>query len=331
MVCVNWKFLSAVLCGLLFGAMPFAWGQEEQLVDWGKTKIVPFSASEDGRLAVGWTIRPARKNVKPVDWSLWSAEDTDDVKFFGRYPWDQSMAENPSYELVEVVADLKTRKFVEIDSGDKTGLDVIWSGAVAGGRRYGLLGKWHHRGSTMLTLVVEDKAGLRTVDLLGGAEAAVDDFASERAPNVNFSGTFFTLVGIEGNTAWVEFSAENFDNHDEDAEGILTMRLPDGAVRKVDGLAADDLIKSDAALAKADAMLNNIYGKLLKRLDAAGRQALKNEQRDWIERRDSDATDAGEKPQNKTAEEVREAKVKSLLDATRRRTAELQKRLKAAN
>lgn len=295
-------------------------------MDLGKTKMVAVSVSDDGRLAVGWTLRPAHKNVKPVDWSLWSADDTDSGKFFDRYPWDPSTSDLPPYEIVELVADLKTGKSVEIDSGDKRALSVIWSKAEAGGRRYCLLSKSRHWGATVLTLVVAEKGELRVVDLLGGAEEAAQKFANKLKPKVIFTSMFFDPKGFDGNTARIGFSAENFDNHDDDVEGTLTVRLPDGAVQKTTGEEVKpderhDPFKDNPVLAKADGKLNEIYGRLLKRLDATGREALKKEQRAWIARRDADAGHAAE------IEKTEAAKEKVLIDATERRTTELQERM----
>ena len=54
----------------------------------------------------------------------------------------------------------------------------------------------------------------------------------------------------------------------------------------------DDPFSESARLAKADRELNAIYSALLKRLDRSEQNALRMEQRAWVERRNQQADDA---------------------------------------
>lgn len=302
-------------------------GQEEagQLVDCGTDKVVTFpkTMSKDGRFAAGWTIRPARRSVKPVDWSQWA--EREESRFFERYPWDRAEVVRPPYVMVEGAVDLKRRIFVEVGEGWMVPPDAVWSDGESDGRRYGVLSKTRRRGARMLLLVVADKAGLRTVNLLDGAEKAMADFLRKEARGVMFTGVYFTPEGITGNVARVGFSAENANNYDEDVEGVLTMRLPDGAALEVRRKSERDPFADNPELAKAEARMQEVYGKLLGQLDAAGQAALEKEQTAWAAKRDRDAKAAVSMPTAKgwSAQEAYET---ALLDATQERTSELLKR-----
>ena len=327
--------LIAVCCALAARFAARADDSAPELVDCGKVKIVTYAgtASEDGGYALGWTIRPRDKKTNPVDWSKWSPDDTDDAKFFNLYDWAGSGDKDPAYQFAEFIVDIKRRKFIEIDTDEHIGLETKWS-AEANGLRYGLFAKNKHRGTSMLLLVAAGKAGMKPVDLLDSARDAVIDLVQERVPAKfdQFSAVFFTLKNITGNSAKIGFSAENFDNHDDDVNGSITVRLEDGAIESV---FTDDAIgkafDSDRALSKADKELNQVYSNLLKGLPAPGRAALQNEQRNWIKQRDEEAYKAGEKAYLAThgdAEKESAAITLALLEFTQKRAAELKARLR---
>src|SRR5205823_6320827 len=82
-------------------------------------------------------------------------------------------------------------------------------------------------------------------------------------------------------------------------EGILTLKLvrtgegPAASVVKLTpGRLPDDPFSESARLAKADRELNAIYSALLRRLDRSEQNALRIEQRVWVERRNQQADDA---------------------------------------
>lgn len=322
-------FLAAALFVQAAQVAQVARGQEAdeagQLVDCGTDKVVTFpkTMSRDGRFAAGWTIRPARKSVKPVDWSQWS--DRNLGPFLERYPWDRAEFDKPPYVMVEGAVDLKRRLFVETGEGWMVPPNAVWSDAEAEGRRYGVLGKTRRRGARMLLLVVADKEGLRTVDLLDGAQKAVTDFLIREARGLKFTGVFFTPQGFAGNVARVGFSAEDFYNYDQDIDGTLTIRLPEGTVQEVKRKTERDPFTDNPELAKAEARLQEVYVKLLGQLNAPGRTALEKEQTAWAAKRDRDANDEVVKPGGKGgyAQAVYE---KALLDATLARISELLKR-----
>jgi uncharacterized protein YecT (DUF1311 family) len=85
----------------------------------------------------------------------------------------------------------------------------------------------------------------------------------------------------------------------------------------------EDPFVDDARLAKADRELNALYLDLLKRLKAADRQALKTDERDWIQQRETDAASMkGDYYDNN-----RIASDRALQRLTEQRIAELRKRL----
>lgn len=326
-------FIVALYCALAMRPAARADDSEPQLVDCGKVKIVTYegTASEDGRYAVGWTIRPRDKKTKPVDWSKWSPDDDDDEKFFDLYRWDASFDGNAPYQFAECIVDLKRRKFIEIDTDEHIGFEMKW-GAEANGLRYGLYSKDRHMGTTMLLLVSAGKAGMRQADLLDDANHAVDALLRERVPAKfdKFCATFFTLNDVGRDSADIGFSAENFNNHDDDVEGSITVRLADGAVESVlSGDTIGDAFDKDRALSKADKELNQIYSNLKKSLPPSGRAALQEEQRKWIKQRDDEAYAAGEKAYLATGDADKEsaAIALALLKNTQKRAGELKARL----
>lgn len=331
----------AACCALAARFAARADDSEPQFVDCGGVMIVTFAngLSRDGRYTIGWTIRPRSKKAKPVDWSLWKSGEGENAKFQDRYAWDEEQTKNPPYELAVFVVDLKQHKAVEFNDtwAPASNPAVSWSREI-NGRQYGFLRKVRHFGTCDYWLIATDGKEMRAVDILKGLGKAVDQFmdknAASKAGKDRFA--FFSaddnpgnMVSVDGSMAWISFSVENFDNHDDDVTGILTLRLPDGAVADVsDKIDAAGLpFKEDAALAKADGDLNQVYAKLQKQLNPGGREALKKEQREWIERRNSAGADAAGKASAGWADPDI-ARNKALLDFTLKRAAELKARLR---
>jgi uncharacterized protein YecT (DUF1311 family) len=80
------------------------------------------------------------------------------------------------------------------------------------------------------------------------------------------------------------------------AEGIATLKLtrradtPSVTVNKVSiEQLREDPFADGARLAKADRELNALYLDLLKRLKPADKEALKTDERDWIQQRETEA------------------------------------------
>jgi hypothetical protein len=115
------------------------------------------------------------------------------------------------------------------------------------------------------------------------------------------------------------------------SEGILSLkftRTGEGpaasVVRLTPGPLPDDPFSESARLAKADRELNAIYAALLKRLNPSKQNALRSEQRGWLEQRDRQADEA---VRNKSdSENARIVRDRVLRQLTEERSAELRKR-----
>jgi uncharacterized protein YecT (DUF1311 family) len=130
----------------------------------------------------------------------------------------------------------------------------------------------------------------------------------------------------------IPFVTKDREHDAKVSEGILTLKLVRGAegpaasvARITPGPLLDDPFSESARLAKTDRELNAIYSALLKRLDRSEQNALRIEQRTWVERRNQEADDAVRKKE--TAESSRIVRDRILRQLTEQRSAELRKRL----
>src|SRR6266446_753937 len=139
-------FLALLLTGLetLHGIEP---SDSSQLIDCGADRAVLLKGTEaqDGRYAIGWTIRQRSKDAKPVDWSAWSKQDDDLFAFLDRYETQDPERPNTPYELNNCVIDLKQKKMLILPSDwpyfphkNRGHLDVVWS-PVSKDSRYALI------------------------------------------------------------------------------------------------------------------------------------------------------------------------------------------------
>jgi uncharacterized protein YecT (DUF1311 family) len=108
--------------------------------------------------------------------------------------------------------------------------------------------------------------------------------------------------------------------------GRITVRLPDQTIAKVTCASRrDDPFTDDRALAEADRQLNETYATLVKRLEGLALERPRNEQRIWIQQRDSAALDIVQ--QNAGDENLIGLRNRSLRESTQSRNAELKTRL----
>jgi hypothetical protein len=115
------------------------------------------------------------------------------------------------------------------------------------------------------------------------------------------------------------------------SEGILSLKLTRAGegptasvVRLTPGPLPDDPFSESARLAKADRELNAVYAALLKRLNPSKQNALRAEQRSWLEQRDRQADEA---VRNKSdSENARIVRDRVLRQLTEERSSELRKR-----
>jgi hypothetical protein len=133
-------------------------------------------------------------------------------------------------------------------------------------------------------------------------------------------------------TAGIPFITKDREQDSKVSEGILMLKLarggegPAAKVAKITpGPLPDDPFSESARLAKADRELNAIYAALLKHLDRSAQNALRSEQRTWLEQRDRQADDAVRNKGN--AESSRIVRDRVLRRLTEERSAQLRKRL----
>ena len=334
----------------------------DTLADFKGTKIVVLhdTVSPDGRYALGWTLQPASKKQKPVDWSLWAPSEKG--KFLDHYHLFDA-GESRDYEVDYFAVDLKGKTTVPIPEDFYSvhgGIYVAWSGD-AGGRRYAIL-QFDYKWGTGIWLLTIDPQGMRLASFAKDMDKVVEGMLppkKTRSSEDNMYVTYYSIVDedslkplqiFHGPTAGITF--ESYAPHNEDlptANGIITLRLEDG---KVLGAAppdpAADALQRNPGLKKADDELNNVYHSLMKTLDTPARAALRKEQREWIASRDAAIEQAkaraiganaalqesrtGARTEQIAAATARLASAqaaldKAQLDATRKRTAELKARL----
>jgi len=132
-------------------------------------------------------------------------------------------------------------------------------------------------------------------------------------------------------TVRIPFTAKIRERDKPAAEGIVSLNLvrradaPSVTVRKTTVAALpEDPFSDDARLAKADRELNALYLDLLKRMKmkAAEREALKIDERNWIEQRERQAADV----KGDYYEDNRIASDRVLQRLTEERIIELRKR-----
>ena len=315
-----------------------------KLIDCGTAKVAIFddTVSPDGQHAIGWSIIPNKKKVAPVDWSQWKTGSAIDmVEKYGASGSGEATPDD-DYLLINCVVDIQNKKMLslETDEPDFPGknrgyLSALW-GAKNKGVQYALVQIDSRFWTNKLWLVTIDSSGMHQTDLTDRLNKAVIPILKEKMPlRYERYATFFPLqdsdapkppAAIDGSTATLSFSsAADKSLVDPIVEGTVVVHLPDGAIVKTSSpTKRDDPFEDIPELAKADQKLNQNYAKLQKSLSPANREALKKEQLDWIEKRDSDAFQAAN---DDTANDPDKARNKSLLDATNDRADELEARL----
>jgi hypothetical protein len=113
--------------------------------DIGKAMLFPGASFAGGRYTVGWTVRPARKGEKPVDWSRWDPTNPD--KLLRQYDW-QNYGDHDElpYQAVDFVLNLSTGVTAELHTANpswpwKTDGWKMKAASCAGsnGEHYGLV------------------------------------------------------------------------------------------------------------------------------------------------------------------------------------------------
>jgi uncharacterized protein YecT (DUF1311 family) len=365
--------------------MVFGEGSDGRVIACDGDKVVLFddTTSRDGRYAIGWSLRRVDPKAKPVDWSLWNVDEPYDfldkydylgpeVTGSGEAPLADAMKSVPAtgsanqaprapYELYECVVDLKKKRMLPLRSdwpywphknhGD---LNVIWSGE-AGGVNYAVVVNGARFSTANLWLVTARDSGLRQVELTDQLAQesgrilkqkrplSYDAYAVTWADEEDESG-IFNKDGVR-----LDFTADIPKMDYETVKGSVVVNLATGKITKAESdTAADDPFRDNPELAKVDKELNATYAALLHKLNKAGQETLRKEQRAWLNNRDySSPPDAGS---NLSASVIayqsdhlspvpelgmedddfgafNDKRDKSLIESTRKRTAELKKRL----
>lgn len=298
---------------------------EPRVIDCGKEHAVTFenTTSPDGAYAIGWTLRPKRKDVPEVKWSEDGPENVEEMPT----GWNEDDEKLP-YKLIDCLIDIRRKKLVELPSDcpyvphkNHWNLEVKWS-QETNGRRYGLLANQARFSTSDLWLIAMNRDGRVEQTNL---ERKLDEEAEKiitiekRPPDRYEVWSDVRSAEFRENEVEIPFDAEVPKSQvDEGISGSLTVRLRDAVVTKITNTSKrNDPFNDDPQLATADRQLNDAYNALLKRLSPDQREALRKEQREWIAERDDTARDAVDNA----------ARNKSLLESTQSRNAELKKRL----
>jgi hypothetical protein len=298
-----------------------------------RAAIVRDSKSADGRNALAWTI----DSSEPIDWSLL---EKDVEHFYEQYDVKEIWVVNLSDKRkIGTVGD----KGGYVRPGSHRTLSVAWGPLSDSGRRFALAAyQWKWGTDTLLLLDVgpDDSRSTQIGPVLDKAIEAQIRRAKSRTHGPFDSSYLLTGLPELGKrtgfsdpaTVGIPFLTKDREHEPNVSEGILTLKLVRGAegpaasvAKIIPGPLPDDPFSESARLAKADRELNAIYSALLKRLDRSGQNALRIEQRAWIERRNQQADDAVRK--KGTAESSRIVRDHILRQLTDERSAELRKRL----
>jgi hypothetical protein len=296
-----------------------------------KAVIARDSKSADGRNALAWTV----DSNEPVDWSLLEKEPS---RFYEQYEvkaiWVINLADK---KRIGTIGD--TGGYVR--PGSHRTLSVAW-GPVENGRRFALSAYQWKWGTDTLLLLDVGADDCRSVQIGPVLDKAIE--AQIKRANPRKRGPFdstYLLTGLPElgkttgfsnvMTVGLPFVTKNREQDSTISEGILSLKLARtgqgptaSVVRLIPGPLPDDPFSESARLAKADRELNAVYSALLKRLNPSAKQALRTEQRAWVEQRDRQADEAvHNKSDSENARIVRDHLLRQL---TEERSAELRKR-----
>jgi Lysozyme inhibitor LprI len=296
-----------------------------------KAVIARDSKSADGRNALAWTV----DSSEPVDWSLL---EKDPNRFYEQYDVKEIWVINvPDKKKVGTLGD----KGGYVRPGSHRTLSVAW-GPIENGRRFALAAyEWKWGTDTLLLLDVSGDDS-RSTQIGGVLDKAIEAQIKHTKPKQHgpFDSTYL-LTGLpelgkktgfsNATTVGLPFVTKDREHDTSISEGILTLKLvragegPAANVAKITpGPLPDDPFSESARLAKADRELNAIYSGLLKRLDRSAQNALRSEQRAWIEQRDRQADEVvRDKSETENARIIRDRVLRQL---TEERSAELRKR-----
>jgi hypothetical protein len=302
-----------------------------------KAVIARDSKSADGRNALAWTVDSA----EPIDWSLL---EKDPDRFYEQYEvkeiWIVNLADK---KKIGTVGD----KGGYVRPGSHRTLSVAWGPIADNGRRFAFAAYQWKWGTDTLLLLDVGLDDSRSTQIGPELDKAIEAQIKRTKPKQRgpFDSTYLLTglpelgkrTGFSGpTTVGIPFVTKDREHDATVSEGILALKLfragegPAASVTKITpGPLPDDPFSESARLAKADRELNAIYFELLKHLDSSAKNALRTEQRAWIEQRDRQANDA---VHNKSgAENARIVRDRVLRQLTEERSAQLRKRLRPSH
>jgi Lysozyme inhibitor LprI len=296
-----------------------------------KAVIARDSKSADGRNALAWTV----DSSESIDWSLL---EKDPNRFYEQY-------EVKAIWVINLAAKKKVGAIGDtggyIRPGSHRTLSVAW-GPIENGRRFALAAYQWKWGTDTLLLLDVGQDDCRSAQIGPVLDKAIE--AQIKRANSRKRGPFdstYLLTGLpelgkktgfsNATAVGLPFVTKDREHDTSISEGILSLKLiragegpAASVVRLTPGPLPDDPFSESARLAKADRELNAIYAALLKRLNPSKQNALRAEQRSWLEQRDQQADEA---VRNKSdSENARIVRDRVLRQLTEERSSELRKR-----
>ena len=321
-----------------------------------KAVLVPGTQTSDGHYALAWTVLP-KKNAEPVDWSI-----LDTGEFEQRYLDEEGLVEDAHYEPANLVVDLRAKKVIgKIAQGydvcyrphkNRADLIVSW-GPEQNGRRFALVevtAKWK---PALFDVLDVGPDGIRKVEpdpLFGKAVVSAIRRcyanAHVKSPGIAFSYGDYELPEIGSNIGFLDATTVrlDFSTMDEtksgtpDVGGYVAFKLSRAgqgitvAVTKITaelggGPDIDDKFAGDARNAKIERELNEVYTALMRKLDPAAKEQLREQQRGWLKDREAFVENFGQTFDISTEMENRRIVLdRSLREMTEKRVAELRQR-----
>ncbi len=320
-----------------------------------KAVLVPGTQTSDGHYALAWTVLP-KKNAEPVDWSI-----LDTGEFEQRY-LDEEGVEDAQYDPANLVVDLRAKKVNgKIAQGydvcyrpNKNHADLIVSwGPEQNGHRFALVevtAKWQ---PALFDVLDVGPDGIRKTEphpLFGKAVVSAIrrcyTNAHIKSPHIAFDYAIGELPEIGSNIGFLDATTVRlgFSTMDETKSGTPEVdgdvkfklsRAGKGITIAIDKITAelnggsdsDDKFTGDARNAKIERELNEVYTALMRKLDPAAKEQLREQQRAWLKDREAFVENFEQTFDISTEMENRRIVLdRSLREMTEKRVAELRKR-----
>lgn len=293
--------LQLFLCVLATRAISAEPPSEAGVFDVGgeRVRLIGGTLSADGRY-VGACAIHADPGKPPVDWEGIAKSERGVVEY----------VDEEGYKLSNVIVDLERRAIVvRLESSDayfpnkNHGSFSLAYGPEKDGRRFilvGNAGKWE---PSDIRLVEIGEGGAKQIDLLkilnsevtkhvakkrGSAERYVLDYWISGLPELGLLSGFANATTLRVPS----IAQVPKDEESPSVQASVELRLGPGPQAEVVSIRSTETVTPEPAqdhpeVAAADKELNAAYAELRGKLDAAGKERLREEQREWIQSRDS--------------------------------------------